>query len=117
MIDISRVDVRARLEKHIDDTARSCKVQRRLSIAASLVHTRRIVSKNFGEQIRAIDVSRSARVGNRATLNQSIGSGSSRLMERVESAGPPITAAIWVSSEIEQHVDHRRVFGKSDDRW
>ena len=115
MIDVSRIDVRARVEQQIDDRARSREVQRSLSIAAALVHARWIVADEACEQLGAIEMCGRAGVRHGARGEQAIRRRPRRRMQRVKTARPPAAAPIGVRAELEQHVHHREVIGERDD--
>ena len=58
MVDVARVDVRARVEQQVSGRPRSGEVQRRLSIASSFVHARRIGGEHRLDEVEPIQMRR-----------------------------------------------------------
>ena len=116
MVDVARIDVRARIEQHIDDGLRGREMERRLPVAAPLVHAGRVGRNHLLEHVRAIQVRRGTRIHHRAGGNQPLGRLPGRRIERVERARPPLAPPVRIGARLEQHAHHRRVAGVGDDR-
>ena len=116
MIDVARVDVRARIEQHIDDGLRGREMERSLPVAATLVHAGRVRRNHVLENVRAIQVRSRTCIHHRAGGNQPLGRLPRRGIERVERARPPLAPPVRVCTRLEQHAHHRRVTGVGDDR-
>ena len=109
VIDVARVDVGAVLEEQIDDGARLREVERRLAVAAALVHARRILLDHAREEIDAVEMRGGARVGDRTRGEEPVRGVAGGDVQRVEGARPPLAPPIRIGAELEEHVDHREV--------
>ena len=75
-------------------------MQRRLPVAAALVHSRRIRVEHLLEELEAIEVRGGARVRNRACGKQALRDRIVCPVQRMEAAGPPIAAPVRVGAKL-----------------
>jgi hypothetical protein len=100
VVNVPCIYVRAGCEKQVDDGARSCEVEWHLSISPTFMHARWIVGDHPSEEVGTIEVRRGASIRDGASRNQSVRDVTSRRVERVKSARPPIAAPIRVGAEV-----------------
>ena len=115
VVGVARVHVGARGEQQVDHSARRREVERRLAVAAALVHARGIVGDHLREQVGTIEVRGGAGVGNRARCEQPVGGGAGGDVQRVKPSCPPIAPPIRIGAELEQHLDHGEIVREGDD--
>ncbi len=117
MIDIAGIDVRSARQEQVDGFPRAREMQRRLTVPASLVHARRIRVEDLFQEIQPVQSRRRAGIGNGAGRQESVGSGRTRSVERMETAGPPTALAVRVGAEVEErHHDLEVVTGSCHQR-
>ena len=114
MVDVPGVDVRARLQQHVDHAARPREVQRRLAVPPALVRARWSIRQNPRKHVGTIEMRRRAGVRDRAGCEQSLGHCSGRSVEGMKTAGPPAALAIRVSPELQKDVDQLDVTAAGD---
>jgi hypothetical protein len=109
VIDIFGVRIGAGSEQQVDDLAGPREVQRRLPIASALVHARRILAKDYGEEVLPVQLRRGARVRLSARREQAVGNCAFRGVQRMEATSPPAAPAVRIGAELEQRIHHVHV--------
>jgi hypothetical protein len=87
-----------------------------LPVSSPLVHARRVIGNQAGQLVGPIQMRGGAGVHHGTRGDQTLGGRACRGVERMEAARPPLATPIGIGTEIEQHVDHRRIAGVRHDR-
>src|SRR5262245_23432708 len=84
-------------------------MQRRLAIAAALVHACRVVFEYAGQEVGAIEVCGSTGIRHCARGQQPLRRGRAGRVQRMKATCPPATLPVWISTELQQHIDDSHV--------
>jgi hypothetical protein len=109
MIDIARIEISTRIEKHVYDSSRAREMERSLAIPAPLVYARRIVRQDLLEKVGSVEMRGGTRVGNRTPSEQAIGDCIRCAVQGMKAARPPAAFEIRVSAKPEEHIDELHV--------
>jgi hypothetical protein len=109
MIKITRVGVRTPIQEEVYDLSRPRKVQGRLAVTTSLMHTRGLLTQNAFEEIGTIQIRGAARVWDGTPFHQSLGHRPLGSMQSMESPGPPLTSPIGIRSQVKKEIHHLAV--------
>ena len=104
MVDVSRVEIGARLDEQIYNSFRPREVERRLAIATTLVSSARLPRQHRREQIGTVEMCGGARIGNSAGREEPLGHRARRRVQWMEATGPPVALSIRIGTEREHRV-------------